>query len=210
VKIDYIVRYNNTALRDALGAVSGDELREIARQTMRHLVGAKYTGMKQTEWMARVGFAYLSPSVYEVYDKGGFTALRQSKIVVTLPEWFTKGRPRKEALSREDADRLSTLYYVEDRYVDRMAELDKVLDRALKEKKPIPLDELKEAARKFAEMADDVDKWRENAFFAIFDKVVEAALKKAPHDKAARESAMVLEISLEGTNKVTKALARRN
>jgi hypothetical protein len=210
VKIDYIVRYDGAALRDALGAVSGDELRELARQTMRRLVGAKYTGMKQTEWMARVGFAYLSPSLYEVYDKGGFTSLRQSKIVVTLPEWFTKGGPRKVTLSREDAERLITLYSVEDRYVDRLAQLDKVLDRALKEKKPVPLDELKEAARKFAEMADDVDEWRENAFFAIFDKVVEAALKKAPRDKTARESAMVLEITPDGTNKVTKALTRRN
>jgi alkanesulfonate monooxygenase SsuD/methylene tetrahydromethanopterin reductase-like flavin-dependent oxidoreductase (luciferase family) len=166
--------------------------------------------MAQTDWMAPVGFAYLSPSVYEVYDKGGFTSLRQSKIVVTLPEWFTKGGPRKAALSREDAERLITLYEIEDRYVDRMARLDEILDRALKEKKPIPLDDLKDAARKFAEMADDVDEWRENAFFAIFDKVVEAGLKKTPRDKPARESAMILEITPDGTNKITKALTRRN
>jgi hypothetical protein len=210
VKVNYVVRYDGAALRDAIEAVSGDELRELARQTMRRLVGAKYTGMKQTEWMARVGFAYLSPSAYEVYDKGGFTTLRQSKIVVTLPEWFTKGKPRKIALSREDAERLSALYYIENRYVACLAELDKILDLALKEKTPIPLDELKEAAREFAEMADDLDEWRENAFFAIFDKVVEAALKKAPRDKPARESAMVLEITPDGKNKVTKALARRN
>jgi hypothetical protein len=210
VKINYIVRYDGEALRDALGAVSGDELRELARQTMRRLVGAKFTGMAQTDWMAPVGFAYLSPSVYEVYDKGGFTSLRQSKIVVTLPEWFTKGGPRKAALSREDAERLITLYEIEDRYVDRMARLDEILDRALKEKKPIPLDDLKDAARKFAEMADDVDEWRENAFFAIFDKVVEAGLKKTPRDKPARESAMILEITPDGTNKITKALTRRN
>jgi hypothetical protein len=88
--------------------------------------------------------------------------------------------------------------------------LDEILDRALKEKKPIPLDELKKAARKFAEMADDLDEWRENAFFAIFDKVVEAALKKVLRDKPARESAMVLEIRPDGKNKVTKALMRRN
>lgn len=210
VTINYIVRYDGEALRDAIEAVSGDELRELARQTMRRLVGAKYTGMKQSEWMARVGFAYLAPSVYEIYDKGGFTTLRQAKIVVTLPEWFTKGKPKKIALSREDAERLSALYYIENSYVDRMAELDHILDQALKDKKPIPLDELKEAARKFAEMADDLDEWRENAFFAIFDKVVEAALKKAPRNKPSRESAMVLEITPDGTNKVTKALTRRN
>ena len=210
VKIDYIVRYDNAALRDALSAASGDELREIARQTMRRLIGAKYTGLKQTAWMARVGFAYLSHLPYETYVRGGFTALRQTKIVVTLPEWFTKGAPRKETLSREDAERLSALYYVEDKYVDRITKLDRILDLALKEKRPIPLDEMKEAAREFAEMADDLDKWRENAFFAIFDKIVEAALKKTPRNKASRESAMVLEISPDGTNKVTKALTRLN
>src|SRR5262245_11316127 len=39
VKISYIVRYDHSALRDAFGSVSGDELRELARQTMRRLVG---------------------------------------------------------------------------------------------------------------------------------------------------------------------------
>jgi hypothetical protein len=210
VTINYIVRYDSAALRDALGAVSGGELRELARGTMRRLVGAKYTGMKQTDWMAPVGFAYLSPSAYEIYDRGGFTALRQSGIAVTLPGWFTKGAPRAVALSREDIERLITLYDIEDSYADRLAKLDEILDRALKEKKPIPLDELQQAARKFAEMAGRLDRWVENAFFAIFDKIVEAALKKTSRDKPARESAMVLEIAPDGTNKVTKALMRRN
>ena len=209
VKINYIVRYDDAALRAALGAVSGDELRKLARQTMRQLIGAKFAGMKRTDWMAPVGFAYLTPSVYEVY-KRGFTALKQSNIVVTLPGWFTRGEPREVLLRREDADRLITLYSTEDRYVDRLVKLDEVLDRALKEKKPIPLDELKEAARKFVEMAGELDEWRDNAFFAIFDKIVEAALKKTPRDKAARESAMVLEIMPDGKKRVRKALMRRS
>ena len=113
-------------------------------------------------------------------------------------------------MRREDADRLITLYSTEDRYVNRLVKLDEVLDRALKEKKPIPLDELKEAARKFVEMAGELDEWRDNAFFAIFDKIVEAALKKTPRDKAARESAMVLEIMPDGKKRVRKALMRRS
>ena len=208
MKINYIVRYDDAALRAALGAVSGDELRKLARQTMRQLIGAKFAGMKQTDWMAPVGFAYLTPSVYEVY-KRGFTALKQSNIVVTLPGWFTRGEPREVSLRREYVDRLITLYSIEDKYVDRLVKLDEVLDRALKEKKPIPLDELKEAALKFVEMAGELDEWRDNAFFAIFDKIVEAALKKSPHAKAARESAMVLEIMPDGKKMVRKALMRR-
>jgi hypothetical protein len=209
VKINYIVRYDDAALRAALGAVSGDELRDMSRQTMRQLIGAKFAGRKQTDWMAPVGFAYLTPSVYEVY-KRGFTALKQSNIVVTLPEWFTRGEPREVLLRREDKDRLSALYNIEDRYVDRLVKLDEVLDRALKEKKPIPLDELKEAARKFVEMAGELDEWRDNAFFAIFDKIVEAALKKDQQARVARESAMVLEIMPDGKKRVRKALMRRS
>jgi hypothetical protein len=209
VKINYIVRYNDTALREALGEVSGDELRDLARQTMRKLIGAKYTGMKQTAHLARVGFAYLSPSLHDVFDKEGFTALSRFK-TVTLPAWFTGRGPIKVGLSSIDIQLLITLCNIEKSYADRLVKLDEVLDLALKEKKPIPLDELKEAAREFVEMADDLDKWRENAFFAIFDKIVEAALKKSPRDKAARESAMVLEITPVGKTRVRKALMRRS
>ncbi|HKQ72525.1 MAG TPA: hypothetical protein VJ810_02280 [Blastocatellia bacterium] len=209
VKISYIVRYDDVSLRNALGSLSGDELRELARQTMRRLIGTKYTGMKQTDWLARVGFAYLSPSLHEVFDKEGFTALRQFKSV-TLPAWFTKGAPMKVPLSSSDIEFLITLCNIEKSYADRMVKLDNLLDRALKEKKPIPLDDLKDAARKFVEMADDLDDWRENAFFAIFDKIVEAALKKVPQSKSARESAMVLEITADGKNRVTKVLMRQN
>jgi len=209
VKISYIVRYDNAALRDALSSVSGDELRELARQTMRRLVGAKYTGMKQTDWLARVGFAYLSPSLHEVYDKEGFTALRQFKSV-TLPAWFTGDAPMKVGLSSSDIQFLITLCNIEKSYADRLVKLDQVLDRALKEKKPIPLDDLNDAARKFVEMADELDEWRENAFFAIFDKLVEAALKKVPQAQAARESAMVLEMTPDGKDKVTKVLMQPN
>jgi hypothetical protein len=209
VKISYIVRYDGAALRDALGAVSGDELRDLARRTMRKLIGSKYTGMKKTDHLTRVGFAYLSPSLHDVFDKEGPNALSRFK-AVTLPAWFTGSEAMKVALSATDIQLLVTLCNIEKSYADRLVKLDEVLDRGLKEKKPIPLDELNKAARKFVEMADDVNEWRDNAFFAIFDKIVEAALNKSPQDKPARESAMVLEITPDGKKKVRKALMRRS
>ncbi|MCI0524098.1 MAG: hypothetical protein L0Y75_02450, partial [Acidobacteria bacterium] len=209
VKINYIVRYDDGALRDAFGSVSGDQLRELARQTMRQVIGAKYTGMKQIAWLARVGFAYLSPSLHETFDNEGFTALQKFKSV-TLPAWFTRGAPMKVGLSSSDIQFLITLCNIEKSYADRLVKLDKVIDRALKEKQPIPLDDLNDAARKFVEMADGLDRWRENAFFAIFDKVVETALRQTPLAKVARESAMVLEITADGKKKVTKVLMRQN
>jgi hypothetical protein len=208
VKINYVVRYDKDALRTAFTSISGDELRELARQTMRQLIGAKYTGMKQTAQLARVGFAYLSPSLHEVFDKEGFTALSQFK-TVTLPAWFTKGEPLKVSLLPSDIQFLITLCNIEKSYADRLVKLDKLLDRALLDEKPVPLDELNESTRKFVDMADDLDEWRENAFFAIFDKIIQSALKNAPQIPAARESAMVIEITADGKNKVTKAFMQQ-
>jgi hypothetical protein len=205
VKINYVVRYDKDALRAAFASISGDELRDLARRTMRQLIGAKYTGMKQTMQLARVGFAYLSPSLHEAFDKEGFTALSQFK-TVTLPAWFTKGAPLKVSLLPSDIQFLITLCNIEKSYADRLAQLDQLLDRGLQEKKPIPLDDLNKAARKFVEMADDLDEWRENAFFAIFDKIVQTALTNAPQIQAARESVMVIEITADGKDKVTKVL----
>jgi hypothetical protein len=208
VKVNYVVRYNDEALRRAFSSISPDELRELARKTMRQVIASKYTGMKQTAWLPRVGFAYLSPSLHELFDREGFTGLQQANLTVTLPSWFTKGAPTKVNLSATDKQFLITLCNLEKSYADRLVKLDQVLVRALKDGKPIPPDELKEAARKFVEMADDLDEWRENAFFAIFDRITQAALKGEAAGKASRESAMVLEIIL-GEKKVTKALMQQ-
>jgi recombinational DNA repair ATPase RecF len=108
-----------------------------------------------------------------------------------------------------DIQLLTTLCNLEKSYADRLVKLDQVLDRALKEGKPIPEAELKTAARKFVEMADDLDEWRANAFFAIFDKIVQAALKDEEPGKPQRESAMVLEITPAGKKKVTKVLMQQ-
>jgi hypothetical protein len=208
VSIQYVVRYDKDALREAFRSTSGDSLRQLALRTTRKLIGAKYTGMKQTERLSRIGFAYLSPSLHEAFDKDGFTALQQFKSV-TLPAWFTRDQPRKVDLIPSDIQFLITLCMIERNYADRLVKLDAVFDRSLQEKKPIPLDELQDAARNFVDMADDLDQWRENAFFAIFDKVVEAALSGSPQPRVARESAMVLEITATGKGKVTKVLTRR-
>src|SRR5262249_40075189 len=145
------------------------------------------------------------PSLHEAFDKEGFTALAQFK-TVTLPAWFTKGAPLKVSLLPSDIQFLITLCNIEKNYADRLVKLDQLLDRGFQEKKPIPLDELNKAARKFVEMADDLDEWRENAFFAIFDKIVQAAIKDAPQIQVARESVMVIEITADGINKVRKVL----
>ncbi len=203
VKVTYVVRYNDRALLAAFKGTSGKDLRKLARQTMRQIISAKYTGMKRANWLARIGFAYLTPSLHEIFDHEGFTGLGKIKSV-TLPGWFTGGAPVQVGLSNTDIQLLTTLCHIENRYADRLVRLDKILDQAWSLNRPIPQDELKDAAHKFVEMADDLDNWRENAFFAIFDKLV----LEAAGGRATRKSAMVVEIQPPGKNKVTKVLMK--
>jgi hypothetical protein len=199
VKVKYVVRYDDRALREAFATVSAKDLRELARMTMRQVISAKYTGMKQTNWLARVGFAYLAPQLHEIFDQEGFTGLRKIK-AVTLPTWFTRGAPLEVGLSATDIQLLITLCNIEDSYAKRLVRLQKTL-----KKSPIPQKELQEASRKFVEMADDLDDWRENAFFAIFDRM----MQESTRGRLLRESAMVLEITPPGKKKVTKILMQQ-
>ncbi|MBL8190720.1 MAG: hypothetical protein JNK38_22065, partial [Acidobacteria bacterium] len=70
--------------------------------------------------------------------------------------------------------------------------------------------DLADAAKKFVDMSDDLNEWRENAFFAIFDRLVQEALLRAEksNDKSAarqfRESSMILEVTPPGAKRAIK------
>lgn len=201
VTVQYAVRYDEQMLKEAFKTLSPNDLQDLARQTMRQVIASKYTGMKQTNWLARVGFAYLSPSLHDLYDRDGFTALRNLKSV-TLPGWFTKGAPMQASLSSTDIQLLITLCNIEASYAKRTVVLDKTLS-----KRPVPQKDLQDAAQKFVEMADDLNQWRENAFFAIFDKIVQEALRRNSDGRTWRQSSMTLEILPPGAQQsVTKIL----
>jgi hypothetical protein len=201
VTVDYIVRYDDQTVRNAF-TLSGNDLAEWARRTARQVLGAKYTGMKETDWMARVGFAYQSPDFYELYKKG-FTALLAEGKAVTLPGWFTGGAPQEVALQQEFRQFVLTLFNVEKSYVERLVKLDALIDKSIQKKEPIALDELQDAARNFVSMADDLDSLgRENSFFAIFDKLVQ----EGSSGKWKRDSAVVLNIEPPTGDPVVKYL----
>lgn len=200
VVVRYFVRYDEQMLKEAFTAIAQKDLADLAKQTMRQVISAKYTGMKQTNWLARVGFAYLSPSLHEIYDKEGFTGLQKLK-AVTLPGWFTGGQPLQASLSAQDIQLLITLCNIESSYAKRIVNLDKTLN-----KKPIPQKDLQDAAKKFVEMSDDLNEWTPNAFFAIFDRIVQDALRRANNNSDWRQSSMVMDITPPGAKKSVRKI----
>jgi len=189
VTVDYIVRYDDQAVRNAF-TLSGDELADWARRTARQVIGAAYTGRDEKDWLARVGFAYQSAAFYELYKKG-FTAVLSDGKGVTLPAWFTGGVPLQVALDESMRHVIVTLFNVEKNYVKRLVPLDEVVDKLTKAKQPIPLEMLQKVSGDFVSFADDLDGIsRENSFFAIFDKLVQ----EGGSNKGRRESAIILRI----------------
>ena len=202
VTVTYLVRYDDKSVRNAF-TLSGDRLAAWARRTARAVLGAKYTGMTSTSWLARVGFAYQSPSFERLYYDRGFTAVLQEGRSVTLPRWFTGGAPRQVALAPEFRQMVVTLFETESNYVKRLLALDALVDTSIQRGEPIGLDALQKAAADFVGYADDLDKiGRENSFFAIFDKLVQ----EGSSGKWRRDSAVVLDIEPPGGERVIKYL----
>jgi hypothetical protein len=97
---------------------------------------------------------------------------------------------------------LFTLFSIEREYIKRLVTLDETIDALRDGLRGVSSDELNKQVRKFIEMSDDLNDFRENAFFAIFDRLVMAG----SGGKAPRQSALVLEITPAGGQKVTKVL----
>jgi hypothetical protein len=202
VSVRYAVRYDPNSLLNAFYHLSKEVLGNLARSAMRELIAARYIGMKQPNWLGRVGFAYLSKNLHDLYDREGPTALSQWKSVV-LPAWYTRGAPQRVALSTFDIAQLRSLCHLEKEYASRLVELDDLLDRVILLQQPISPSDWLRAASQFEKLAPALDEYRENAFFAIFDKLIE----QGAGGKAIRESVMVLELTPLGGEKIVKILS---
>lgn len=205
VKIDYVVRYDDEAVRSAF-TLSGSKIRDFARQTARHLIAAKFIEKKQLS--AYLAFAYLGEGengrFYDIFNIGGDFPQLSKNTLVRLPAWYKKMTGNIDHLLDENQRRLlKNLFMTESNYAERLVKLDETIDKLKSGDIPVPVNELAENARKFVDMADNLDKWRENTFFAIFDKLV----KEGGSNKGRRESTMIMEITPPGAGadkKVTK------
>ena len=203
VNVEYVVRYDDQTVRNAF-TLSGEELKDYARQTVRKLMSAKYTGMRNIDWSGRIGFAYLNQRFADIYFNQGFTAFRAIAKSITLPPWFTGGSvPFEVALSDANRSVIMKMFDIEKNYVNRFDKLDQLIDKSLTDKIPVSLDELAKASRDFVGMADDLDEFgRANSFFLAFDKLTQTGSS----DKWRRESAMILTIKSVAGETVTKYL----
>lgn len=192
VTVSYVVRYDDSAVRDAF-SLSNSAVETTARQTMRKFISTKYQNLPVTAQIRPLGAAYASAEVYALYQKG-FTALRDANIAVKA-----KGSA-SQALSPALKASLITLFNIEQSYVRRLRELNGTIQSLAAGKGSVSLDDLNSDAERFVSMADDMDRYRENAFFAVFDKLVRAG-------GGASKSSMILTITPPGGQAVTKILS---
>jgi hypothetical protein len=205
VSATYVIRYDSDAVSAAFQLPDGENrenLRRLAMETMRSHIAARYTSMRSVDGMALLGFAYLDPALFQRFMRLGFAAFAQSDVVVTLPAWFTKGSAQKITLQNVHKQVLITLYNVENRFLNRLVQLDATIDALRDELESVSADELNTQVKEFVEMSDDLNKFRENAFFAVFDRLVH----EGSGGRAPRNSSLVLEITPQGGKTVTKVL----
>jgi hypothetical protein len=205
VSAKYVIRYDSDAVSAAFQLADGENrenLRRLAMETMRSHIAARYTSLRSVDGMAVLGFAYLDPALFESFVRLGFAAFAQSDVLVTLPAWFTKGSAQKIRLQNLHKQVLITLYNVENRFLNRLVRLDATIDALRDELEGVSADELNEQVREFVEMSDDLNEFRENAFFAVFDRLVH----EGSGGRAPRSSSLVLEITPPGGKTVTKVL----
>ena len=201
----YVVRYDEQAIRDAFAALPADRVVAIARAVARRLVSSCFVQSRHRAFLAAVGLAYADQKIASIYyDQGGLLQLAQSEIKVTLPASVTGGAPSTDRIGPAARDTrnnvLGRLFANEDALSSRLAALDRALEDARLGRKAVTVDDLEELARALVATAADMNELGgPNAFFAVIDALVaEGAGERR------RESALVLEITPPGGQKITK------
>lgn len=205
VSARYVIRYDSEAVAAAFfieDNAKRDRLRKLVADTMRGYISAKYTSMPPTHGMALLGFAYASPSAFELFNRLGPASFAAGSLSISLPKWFTGGAPSTVALQNVQKNSLATLYLLESKFTDRLIALDALVDGLRDGTAGVTASELNKRVKQFVEMADDLNFGRENCFFIVFDRLVlEGSGGRSP-----RNSALVLEITPPGGEKVTKVV----
>lgn len=203
VVVRYVVKYDDEMLKSAFSAIAQNDLKKLAKLMTRQIISSGYTGLGNTNTLVRVGFANLSPSLHEAYDKDGFTALQNNEDLKTvmLPGWFTKGTAIRVKLTPDQLSHLDNVCGLENTYAKRLTELKNILGTL-----PISQKDLAKTAGKFVDISDDLNAFTPNAFFAIFDSIVQQSLQNAANNRAFRQSSMILEITPPGAKKSVKKI----
>ena len=196
VKIRYVVRYDD----DAVASVFRQETPVLiaeARKAMREFIAVKFIAMKDTQWMKPIGWAYrgADPAKFDQY-------IQAHALTVHLPADLADGGDTVE-LRDARLELFKSLLMIERTYLKRLGKFDQVVDQARQARTSVPIDELNDASRGFLDQAKKLESWRANAFFAVFDHLVEFTNK----GKGRRETSMVIEVDAGDGKKVTKIIS---
>jgi hypothetical protein len=200
VQATYTVRFDHKAVHDAFVALTGKDLDAVVRSAGRSLVAAAMVTRKSLD-LAAVGLAYRHGT--GLLEKNRNNTLDSQALTVTLPGWLVGGAGAKTTIQRDDLGMklLRTLFNIEDDLAERFVTLDAVVDDARMKQRSVAVEELEKAADQVLRQGAQMDKFgAPNTFFGIFDALV----RIGGLGKAHRESALVLEITPPGGEKVTK------
>jgi hypothetical protein len=204
VTADYVIGYDVAAVA-AVFAQDTATLQVAAQRALSTLIGqVLIVHGKPND--ARMGLAYLNRAVRDAYERA-VPDVPPGVIGVVVPAWVTHDRQRTEALTREQKQLLRGVLNTEARYLNRLAQLDRLMDKLLQNpagvRTAVLSAELDDVVTDFVAMADDfpTDK-KINPFFGAFDALI------ATYAPRARRAALVLEITpAGGGDAVTKYLS---
>lgn len=202
VNAKYVIRYDSDAVLAAFCLPDHAELSVIIRRMMRSFIATRYVGMPVTNWSARLGFAYSSASLFDQYEKLGFAAFAKSPVTVNLPASHSKGTSQAVALLPEQKHTLASLYSIEDKFIHHYLKLCRSI-RGLKDQQTgITVQKLNQQILNLVGLSDDLNEYRQNAFFAVLDHLIQTGNKGT-----IRNSSLVLEITPpQSTQTVTKII----
>lgn len=204
VEASYVVKYDPKTMLAVLEVLGGgdnhakpvddDHLRQLVSQAFREVVATRFVYLNANAINRPIGFAILDPQIAALYDPGS-QKLINSKVVALVPGWSNKDKDRSEELTVAQKRILNSIYNVERTLSRRLVKLDNLIYDAMSEEKDVTDEALEDAARRFVGKGATVDDFGpNNAFFAIVDRLIHAAIGR----KGRRDSSLVLKIQPEG------------
>jgi hypothetical protein len=168
--VDYSVRF----LPEGLDAVFKRPLAEDhLRQIMRRMVLSNY--IVESPHLANIGWCYWTPGVYDHWKEGQAQFVNHLSDVEFRPiqaaPFLPVPSPVRVTVRPEQLSVLSTLYFIEDRFVEALTGLQKMVSSPPGPKR---LELYEEALRDFGDALKSFDDFDEgvNTVFALIDQII--------------------------------------
>ncbi len=108
-----------------------------------------------------------------------------------------EGSAQRITLQNFHTQVLVTLYNAENKFLNCLVQLDATIDALRDELDGVSAEDLNKQVKEFVQMSDRLNEFRENAFFTVFDRLVQ----EGSGGRAPRNSSLVLEITPQGERK---------